>query len=80
MKAVRAGGKLLPLCQVQLKKLQKHVVLMFFFTSCTAFLSHRMGGSSLRQQRSERQQGKKLTYVWHCASVMRLPNRGAMPL
>ena len=28
MKAVRAGGKLLPLCQAQLKKLQKHVVFV----------------------------------------------------
>ena len=44
----------------------------FFHVMCS-FLSHRMGGCSLRKQRSERQQGKALTYVWHCASVMRLP-------
>lgn len=39
MKAVRAGGKLLPLCQAQLKKLQKHVVLMFFSRHVQLFVA-----------------------------------------
>ena len=39
VKAVRAGGKLLPLCQAQLKKLQKHVVLMFFHVMYSFFVA-----------------------------------------
>lgn len=39
VKAVRAGGKLLPLCQAQLKKLRKHVVLMFFSRHVQLFVA-----------------------------------------